>query len=77
MAEDFYAAFGLGNDDKLISPLDVAGVALIAVQELDAQNQQQDATITALQARQEATIEALQARLAALEATIATLAEQR
>jgi len=34
MAEDFYAAFGLGRTDKQISVVDPAGVALAAVQEL-------------------------------------------
>jgi hypothetical protein len=34
MAEDFFAAFGLGRDNKHISPNDTAGVALAAVQAL-------------------------------------------
>jgi hypothetical protein len=33
-AEDFHQAFGLGTDDKHISPSDQAGVALVAVQGL-------------------------------------------
>jgi len=33
-AQDFYAAFGLGQDDKHISTVDEGGVALAAVQEL-------------------------------------------
>ncbi|WP_051471631.1 hypothetical protein [Patulibacter minatonensis] len=35
-AHDFTAAFGLGADDGTIAPGDMAGVALAAVQELDA-----------------------------------------
>lgn len=35
MAEEFYAAFGLGRDDKHVSPSDSAGLALAAVQGLD------------------------------------------
>ncbi len=35
MAQDFYRLFQLGNDDKSISTIDPAGVALIAIQELD------------------------------------------
>ena len=34
-AEDFQAAFGLGNSDKAIATLDVAGVNLLAVQALE------------------------------------------
>ena len=36
MAQDFTAAFGLGADDRHIFPLDAAGVALAAIQELQA-----------------------------------------
>jgi hypothetical protein len=32
MAQDFRAAFGLGEDDKHISTMDEGGVALAAVQ---------------------------------------------
>ena len=32
MAQDFYAAFGLGNSDKSIGLLDASGVALAAIQ---------------------------------------------
>jgi endosialidase-like protein len=38
MAQDFYAAFGLGDDDKHISTIDPAGVALVAIQELAKEN---------------------------------------
>lgn len=38
MAEDFHAAFGLGTDNRHISPLDVASVALLAVQGLKQEN---------------------------------------
>jgi len=36
IAEDFHEAFGLGIDDKHISPSDTAGLALVAIQELAA-----------------------------------------
>ena len=39
MAQDFYAAFGLGTDDKHISTVDADGVAFAAIQELDLRNQ--------------------------------------
>ncbi|HZR29291.1 MAG TPA: tail fiber domain-containing protein, partial [Terriglobales bacterium] len=59
MAQDFYAAFHLGNDDKSIGTTDAQGVALAAiqglnqkleqnVQQLQAQLQSKDAQITAL-----------------------------
>jgi hypothetical protein len=34
MAQDFYAAFGLGDNNTTISTLDPDGVALAAIQEL-------------------------------------------
>jgi hypothetical protein len=34
MAQDFYAAFGLGEDDKHISTIDADGIALISIQAL-------------------------------------------
>jgi Chaperone of endosialidase len=36
MAQDFFAAFKLGNDDKSISPMNMSGVALAAIQGLNA-----------------------------------------
>ncbi|MBS4029126.1 MAG: tail fiber domain-containing protein [Ignavibacteriales bacterium] len=38
-AQDFYQAFGLGNDDKTISTIDPAGIALAAIQELKKENE--------------------------------------
>jgi len=35
VAQDFYAAFGVGNDDKSISTIDPAGIALATIQELE------------------------------------------
>ncbi|MDX1476403.1 MAG: tail fiber domain-containing protein [Saprospiraceae bacterium] len=40
MAQDFHAIFGLGGDDKTISTIDPAGVALAAIQALDAKQQE-------------------------------------
>ncbi|MBI5935382.1 MAG: tail fiber domain-containing protein [Chloroflexi bacterium] len=39
MAQDFYAAFGLGTDDKHISTVDADGVAFAAIQELNLRNE--------------------------------------
>lgn len=55
-AQDFKAAFGLGEDDRHISTVDADGVALAAIQALHRENQE-------LKAR----LQALEARLAALE----------
>ena len=38
MAQDFYAAFGVGDNNKTISTIDPSGVALAAIQELAKQN---------------------------------------
>ena len=70
MAQDFYAAFNLGEDDKHISTVDASGVALAAIQSLHQLAKQQDSRITALQ-QQNAALQqqnaALDARLTALE----------
>ncbi|MFE1369877.1 hypothetical protein ACFW84_37345 [Streptomyces anulatus] len=34
MAQDWYAAFGLGSDDRSIDMIDANGVAIVAVQAL-------------------------------------------
>jgi hypothetical protein len=64
MAQDFYATFGLGEDDQHISTGDTGGVALAAIQGLYRLNQQLEAENTAQQGQ----IDSLEARLAALEA---------
>ncbi len=69
-AQDFYAAFGLGNSDTSITTVDADGVALAAIQGLYRQNQEQAKRIAELEAqnrRQQAQIAALEARLDALE----------
>ena len=73
MAQDFAAAFGVGEDDRHISTVDADGVALAAIQELYALAQQQDAQLVAQQPQittlqeQNATLES---RLSALERAI-------
>ena len=49
MAQDFYAAFGLGEDDTHISTVDADGVALAAIQGLYAENQALKAEVAAQQ----------------------------
>jgi hypothetical protein len=70
MAQDFYAAFGLGDDETMISTIDLDGVALASIQGLHEILQEKEAEIGALKeenSRQQAQIDALEVRLAALE----------
>jgi hypothetical protein len=70
-AQDFYAAFGLGEGKRHISTIDADGVALAAIQGLYEQVQEQAARIQALEAenaRMQQVLEDLSVRLAALEA---------
>ena len=60
MAQDFSAAFGLGEDDKHISTVDADGVALAAIQGL---HQQLQTKIRQL-AKQERELARFKARLA-------------
>ena len=48
MAQDFYAAFGVGEDDKHITSIDEDGVALAAIKALHAQTAGAQAAIRAL-----------------------------
>jgi hypothetical protein len=54
MAQDFYAAFGTGADDKGISSLDGTGVALAAIQALSDENATLRARLDALEAQVQA-----------------------
>ena len=51
VAQDFYAAFGIGQDDRHIAALDASGVALAAIQGLYQVVQEKDAEIADLKAR--------------------------
>ncbi len=67
MAQDFHAAFGLGDSDTAIGTIDGQGVALAAIQGLRQELKARDERIVALETRNAA----LEIRLAALEARIA------
>jgi hypothetical protein len=54
MAQDFYAAFGLGDDERYISTIDPDGVALAAIQGLHEMLREKDKKISTLEARVEA-----------------------
>jgi L-arabinose isomerase len=51
VAQDFHAAFGIGQDELTIASTDEAGVAFAAIQGLHALVQQKDARIVALEQR--------------------------
>jgi hypothetical protein len=69
MAQDFYAAFGLGADDTHIASLDVNGVTLAALQELTRLLRAQETRIEKLERENqelERRLEAIEAQLDAL-----------
>ena len=62
MAQDFHAAFGLGLGEKTIDSLDPSGVALAAIQGLQARLAEDEAEITRLRSEVEALRRALEGR---------------
>jgi hypothetical protein len=72
MAQDFFAAFRLGPDDKHISTIDEGGIALAGIQELYLQLERKEVEIRQLQARVDE-LEKVNARTAELEARLARL----
>jgi hypothetical protein len=73
MAQDFYAAFGLGESETYISTVDADGVALAAIQALYQRSQALEAENVAL--RQQ--ISDLEARVAGLEGTVGASASSQ
>ena len=77
MAQDFYAAFCVGMDDKHVATVDEGGVALAAIQglnqKLEEQAKQKDAEIQALKQQNNSLAE----RLDELETTVKLLAEKK
>jgi hypothetical protein len=70
MAQDFYAAFGLGEDERHISTVDADGVAFAAIQGLHERSQEQAARIEELEAENavlRGQLTDLEARMRALE----------
>lgn len=68
MAQDFGAAFAIGDSNTSIATIDLDGVALAAIQGLYAESQTQAARFDRLQAETVARMEALEAENAALHA---------
>ncbi len=71
MAQDFYAAFGLGETDKYIAQGDAQGVALASIQGLYQMVQEKDEQIRKLETQKDQEIQALERRLQLLEERIA------
>jgi hypothetical protein len=70
MAQDFHAVFGLdGDDDKHINLMDISGVNLAAIQELNKEMKQRDAKVSAQLAKKDAEIASLKAQLSSMAAT--------
>ena len=73
MAQDFHAAFALGEDDTHIPTIDEEGVALAAIQGLNQKLDEKDAEIHNLKQQNES----LAQRLNKLEAMVKQLAAQK
>ena len=70
MAQDFYAAFNVGEDDTHIATIDADGIALAAIQGLNEIVEEKDTRIATLEKQtvaQQKQIDDLTARLTALE----------
>jgi hypothetical protein len=80
MAQDFYAAFNVGPDDKHIAVVDEGGVALAAIQglnqKLEAQMEDKNAEIRALQSKA-AQIDSLEKRVHELENLVQALSVRK
>ncbi|TNE65506.1 MAG: hypothetical protein EP344_03015 [Bacteroidetes bacterium] len=72
MAQDFYAAFGLGRDERSISTIDPAGVALVAIQELNKKQQELQKTMEELQ-QKTTEINQLKTMLESLQSEVSAL----
>lgn len=63
VAQDFYAAFGLGRSDKTIGTVDEGGVALAAIQGLNQKVEKENVALKSENATLKAEINAIRARL--------------
>jgi hypothetical protein len=73
MAQDFHAAFGVGEDEKFITTIDADGVALAAIQGLHQIVQEKDCEIQELREEKDREIAELRERLAKLELALNAL----
>jgi len=63
MAQDFYAAFGVGEDNRHITSIDEDGVALAAIKALNVALHRENAALAAKDAALERRLDALEARM--------------
>jgi hypothetical protein len=70
MAETFWAAFGLGHGEAVISTVDADGVSLAAIQGLYRVVQEQDAALQQVADEKDTQLAAQQEQIAALEARL-------
>jgi uncharacterized small protein (DUF1192 family) len=66
VAQDFYAAFGLGESDRLINTIDIDGINMAGVKALENRTARQQKEIERLNAR----VESLEQRIQRLEALL-------
>ena len=71
MAQDFYAAYGLGDDDTHISAMDGMGVSLAAIRGLYLDMREKNGELKSAVAKNSEEIKSLEKRLAALENRVA------
>jgi hypothetical protein len=68
MAQDFYAAFRVGEDDRHITSIDEDGVALAAIKALHGENSRLREQLAAVRARDDMRFAAIEKKVAALTA---------
>ncbi len=73
MAQDFYAAFNIGPDDKHIAVVDEGGVALVAIQGLNQKVESENSALRLELKRRDAENAELKARMSALEKIVSHL----
>ena len=74
VAEDFHAAFGLGDSERAIGVLDAAGVSLAAIQGLNARLEAEVARLRARVDDRDAEVARLEREMSSLRATVEALA---
>jgi len=77
MAQDFHAAFELGDDPTRLAPMDVQGVALAAIQALNTKLEAKVAGLAQSMTEKDARIAAQQERIADLEERLAQVESLR
>jgi hypothetical protein len=75
MAQDFFAAFKLGEDDKHITTVDEGGVALAAIQGLNQKLEEKTTELRELVQQKDALLATQQQQIERLERQVAALAE--